>query len=150
MTIFRSKIVCKDLQITSNSVWMPRQKITFSRQNRRNIFLNFFCWNSVWNIGKNKPKNANFQFLINRPIRPILMFYKLGKVSLGNFKPNPRYWAHNPRIHGNITFFGVKCHFWAFSHKWKFCFSVEYSTGIEISTNFFTHKKTYDVSWYQP
>ena len=77
------------------------------------------------------------------------MFYKLGKVSIGYFDPNPRYWTYNLRIHGKIGFFDVKCHFWAFSHNRKIWFFVEYSTGIEILTDFF-YKKTYYVCGYAP
>ena len=73
------------------------------------------------------------------------MFYELEKVSISNFKPIPRYRTCKLRIHGNIAFFGVKCHFWPFSHKKKNQFFVEYSTGIEISTKIFYEKKLMDV-----
>ena len=87
------------------------------------------------------PKNANFEFSINQPNRPMIMIYKLGKVSLGILTRNPSIWACGTHIRRNIQFFDVKCHFWPFSHKWKIWFLVEYSTGIEISTKIFYQKK---------
>ena len=97
----------------------------------------------VWKISQNMPKNADFQFLIIQPIRPILMIYKLEKVSLNNLRTNPRYWVYKVRIRWKIAIFDVKCHFSAFSHKWKNQFFVEYSKGIEISTKIFLPPKTY-------
>ena len=69
------------------------------------------------------------------------MIYGLGKVSLGIFTWFPKYWTYIPLIGWKIGFFEVKCHFWAFSHKWKNQFFVEYSTGVEISTVKFCEKK---------
>ena len=69
------------------------------------------------------------------------MIYELGKVSLGIFTWFPRYWTYIPTIGWKIGFFEVKCHFLAFSHKWKNQFFVEYSTGVEISTVKFCEKK---------
>ena len=86
-------------------------------------------------------KITNFEFWINRPIWPILMIGKLGKVSITFFNDNPRYWTKNPRIRQKIAFFEVRCHFGAFSHKPKNQFFVEYSTGVEISTVKFSEKK---------
>ena len=48
-----------------------------------------------WKKSIDRPKNANFQFLINRPIRPIFMIHKLEKVSIHHFDPFPRYWTYN-------------------------------------------------------
>ena len=56
---------------------------------------------SIGNMGEFWPKNRdfmNFQFLINRPIRPIFMIYKLEKLSLCHFDPFPRYCTYNPQI----------------------------------------------------
>ena len=50
---------------------------------------------------------------------------------------------YNPHIRWKIAFFEVKCHFWAFSHKYKNHFFVEYSTGVEFSTVKFL-EKTYE------
>ena len=55
----------------------------------------------IGNMGEFWPKNRdfmNFQFLINRPIRPIFMIYKLEKLSLCHFDPFPRYCTYNPQI----------------------------------------------------
>ena len=86
-------------------------------------------------------KIMNFEFWINQPIWLILMIGKLGKVSITFFRTNPRYWTNNPHIRQKIAFFEVKCHFWAFSHKCKNRFFVEYSTGVEISMVKFSEKK---------
>ena len=69
------------------------------------------------------------------------MIYKLEKMSIDNFWPNPRYWRCKVRIRQKIAIFDVKCHFSAFSHKWKNQFFVEYSTGIEISSEIFLPQK---------
>ena len=69
------------------------------------------------------------------------MICKSEKVSITFFDHNLRYWTCNPHIRGKIAFFEVKCHFWAFSHKCKNRFFVEYSTGVEISTVKFSEKK---------
>ena len=45
-------------------------------------------------MGQKMAKKANFQFWINRPIRPIFMIRKLGKMSFGYFDPFPRYWTY--------------------------------------------------------
>ena len=92
-------------------------------------------------MSQNGPKIAIFQFWINRPNRPILMICKSEKVSITFFDHNLRYWTCNPHIRWKIAFFEVKCHFWAFSHKCKNRFFVEYSTGVEISTVKFCEKK---------
>ena len=92
-------------------------------------------------MSQNVPKIAIFQFWINRPNRLILMICKSEKVSITFFDHNLRYWTCNPHIRWKIAFFEVKCHFWAFSHKCKNRFFVEYSTGVEISTVKFCEKK---------
>ena len=69
------------------------------------------------------------------------MIYKLEKVSMDNFRTNPKYWGYKVIIRRKIVIFDVKCHFSAFSHKWKSQFFVEYSTGIEISTKIFYSQK---------
>ena len=86
-------------------------------------------------------KITNFAFWINRPIWPILMIGKLGKVSITFFNDNPRYWTKNPCIRQKIAFFEVRCHFGPLSHKPKNQFFAEYSTGVEISTVKFSEKK---------
>ena len=107
-----------------------------------NLWLFIFSsWNSLLKMSKNGPKIVIFQFWINRPIWPILMICKLDKVSLGIFTWFSRYWANRHIIRRKIGFFEVKCHFWAFSHKCKNRFFVEYSTGVEISTVKFCEKK---------
>ena len=108
----------------------------------------FSSWNSLLKMSKNGPKIVIFQFWINRPIWPILMICKLDKVSLGIFTWFSRYWANRHIIRRKIGFLEVKYHFWAFSHKCKNRFFVEYSTGVEISTMKFSEKKTYVSCWH--
>ena len=86
-------------------------------------------------------KIMNFQILIKLPIWPIFSICKLDKVSLGIFTWFSKYWANRHIIRRKIGFFEVKCHFWAFSHKCKNRFFVEYSTNVEISTMKFSEKK---------
>ena len=103
----------------------------------------FWLWEMFAKIAKKCRKIrkiTNFEFWINQPIWPILMIGKLGKVSITFFRTNPRYWTNNPHIRQKIAFFEVKCHFWAFSHKCKNRFFVEYSTSVEISTVKFSEK----------
>ena len=59
-----------------------------------NFFTLGFCVKYALKVCKKWPKNANFQFWINRPIRPIFMIRKLGKMSLGYFDPFPEYWTY--------------------------------------------------------
>ena len=85
-------------------------------------------------MSKNGSKIANFDFEINRPIRPILMIHKLYRVSISHFEPNPRNWTYIGQIGRKIWFFEVKCHFEAWSGGPTNHVFVEYSTGVEIST----------------
>ena len=103
---------------------------------------------SIGNMGEFWPKNRdfiNFQFLINRPIRPIFMIYKLEKVSLCHFGPFPRYCTYNPQIDWKIGFFGLKYGFLAYFETSICGFFVEISTGIEISTVKNISEKSYNV-----
>ena len=84
---------------------------------------------SICKIGQ---KNANFQFLINQPIRPIIMFYELEKVSISNFKPILRYQGCSlvePPLSGALPlYFGILEKFEIFSkgftQKWHVLRSV--------------------------
>ena len=99
------------------------------------------------------PKNRKitiFVFLINRPIWPILMIYKLHKMSLGFFDPNLAYWSHNPTIRQKIAFFGLRCPKMDFSHKWKNRFLAEISAKLEYSRKKIISEKTYTPSGYLP
>ena len=121
-----------------------KKKIFKSRKTWFCDILRFFIFLdgiSVWKMSKNCSKIANFRFLINRPIWPILMIGKLYKVSMGHFRPNPRYWADNGWNRWKIVFLAVRWPFLAFFEKSKNQFFVEYSTGVEISTVKFSEKK---------
>ena len=88
------------------------------------------------NMGQFWPKYRkfmNFQFLINRPIRPIFMIRKLDQVSLGIFRRFPRYQTYKPQNGRKIGFFGLNYAFWA-CFEISICgFFVEISTAVEIS-----------------
>ena len=135
-----------DISIKTNTLrcWDPETSINSPKIV---IFENRWIF-GIENMGEFSQKNRdfmNFQFLINRPIRPIFMIYKLENVSLCHFDPFPRYCTYNPQIDWKIEFFGLKYGFLAYFETSICGFFVEISTGIEISTVKNISKKTYDV-----
>ena len=84
-------------------------------------------------MSRNSSKIVNFQFLINRPIWPILMIGKLYKVSIDYFDPNPAYRFKKVIFRQKIAFFVVNRPKMAFSHNWKNRYLVEISTKLEYS-----------------
>ena len=100
------------------------------------------------NMGQFWPKDRkfmNFQFLINRPIRPIFMIRKLDQVSLGIFRRFPRYQTYKPQNGRKIGFFGLNYGFLTFFESSICGVFVEIFTGIKISTVKNISKKTFDV-----
>ena len=135
-----------DILVKADALGCLEPKTSF-RSPKIAIFVNRDIF-GMQNMGQIWPKSRefmNFQFLINRPIRPIFMIYKLDQVSLGIFRPFPRYYMYNLKNGQKIGFFGLNYAFWAYFETSICGFLVEISAGVEISTVKNISKKTYDV-----
>ena len=78
------------------------------------------------------------------------MFYKLEKVSMGIFNPNPRYWAHISRFRWKIQFFVHNPPKSALLKTWENHVLVEMWTKLEYSRKILPPIKSFDIAWYTP
>ena len=75
------------------------------------------------------------------------MFYKLEKVSMGIFNPNPRYWAHISRFRCESNFCPQPPKS-ALLKTWENHVLVEMWTKLEYSRKMCGPKKTCGLGWY--
>ena len=131
--------------IWSFTIHQSNKKSLLECKRIKNRISKFFRLISFVKIRNKWPKNHDFQILINRPIRPIFIFYQWGNVNIHQFRGFPSYWTYNLRDGEKIEFFGLRYQFLAFFDIFNFGYFVEISTRVEISTVKIISKKTYNV-----